>query len=83
MNINWAEIWHLDTKAMLSTMLENMAADLRAGYDPEGASITRQLSDIFAYKTARAAEASKLAAMTPADANKWCYRDLKRRGVIA
>lgn len=81
--INWAEIWELDHRAMIDTMIENMTADLKAGYSPTGTSILRQLFELASYKEHGETVRAKLAAMTEPEKNRWCHRDLKNRGVIA
>lgn len=81
-NVDWFEIWFEDKKAMLSTMFRNMAADLEAGYNVMGNSIRRQREDIDAYQAKFDAEMDEFKKLEYADANRWCFYDLKKRGVI-
>lgn len=81
-NVDWFEIWFEDKKAMLSTMFRNMAADLEAGYNVMGNSIRRQREDIDAYQAKFDAEMDEFKKLEYADVNRWCFYDLKKRGVI-
>ena len=78
----WFTIWFEDKRAMLSTMVRNLASDLDAGYDYFGSCATRQRQEIEAYRAQFEAEMDKFNGMTPEAINHWCYRDLKRRGAI-
>lgn len=75
-------MWYDDKENIIATMYSNMQDDLRVGYDPNGQSITQQKADIEAYKAAYYAQLDKLATMDEKTINRWCYLDMKRRGVI-
>ena len=80
---DWFEIWFEDKKAMLSTMYENMAADLAAGYDVMGKSITEQREMIDAYQKDIDDTLDTFKTMDDTKINKWCFFDLLKRGAIA
>lgn len=78
----WFEIWFADKNAMIDTMYRNMAADIAAGYQPQGACIQKQLADIAAYKAEFDAQMSEFWKMDDKQVNRWCFYDMKKRGVI-
>ena len=79
---NWFEIWFEDKKAMLSIMTQNMASDLENGYDYFGKSIREQREMIEAYKEKFDAEMDSFKTMEDKEVNRWCFYDMKKRGVI-
>ena len=79
---DWFEIWFEDKKSMVDTMVRNMTSDLDAGYDYFGNSITRQREAIDDYKEKFDDEMDEFKFMTVAEVNRWCYYDMKKRGVI-
>ena len=79
---NWFEIWFADKEAMVSTMVSNMAADLDAGYDYFGNTIKSERAAIEAYKAQFDAEVDAFKAMDETQVNRWCFYDMKKRGVI-
>ena len=79
---NWFEIWFEDKQAMIETMTRNMVADLEAGYDYFGKSITQQRKDIEDYKRQFDDQVEAFKFMDIGRVNHWCYFDLKRRGAI-
>lgn len=80
---NWFEIWFEDKQAMIETMTRNMVADLEAGYDYFGKSITQQRKDIEDYKRQFDDQMEAFKFMDSGRVNQWCYFDLKKRGAIA
>lgn len=80
---NWFEIWFADKQSVIETMIRNMQADLEAGYNPHGASISHQRVEIDAYKAAFASKLEQFANMTEEKVQRYCHYDLLRRGVIA
>ena len=82
MKTNWYTLWYDDKKSMLATMAQNMAADITAGYDILGNSIRKQLLDMLLYADRFKEEVDILSRASDKDAQNWCRRDLKRRGVI-
>lgn len=82
MKMDWKKIWTEDRQSMLETMVENMASDLKVGYDPYGSSIMNQLHEIANYKAKTAEGIATMEGMTEQKAQNWAYRDLLRRGVI-
>ena len=79
---NWFEMWFQDKKEMLATMISNMAADLNAGYDLYGASITKQQQMIDEYRKDFEDQMDKFKEMEDRQVNRWCFYDLKKRGAI-
>ena len=80
---NWFEIWFQDKNSMLDTMLSNMISDLNNGYDWFGKSITDQRNTIENYKKKFDEQMDKFKEMEDKAVNRWCYYDLKKRGVIS
>lgn len=79
---SYFQIFAVDKVNMLSVMVDNMSADLRAGYNPDGVSITDQMREIANYATRFAAEMLVLAETGSRDREKKCRLDLYKRGVI-
>lgn len=79
----WFNMWFEDKQSMMATMLKNMVADIEAGYNPMGDCITRQRKDIDQYKAEFDYQMEKLAEKDEQQAERWCYMDMKRRGVIS
>jgi hypothetical protein len=75
-------MWLDDKHSMLDTMIRNMTADLNAGYDYFGRSITNQRADIELYKIQMESEIDSFKSMSDRDVNRWCYFDLIKRGAI-
>ena len=80
--IDWFELWQDDRECMLSTMIRNMAADLNAGYDYFGRCITNQRDEIENYKKETESAFDLFKSMTEEQVNRWCFYDMKKRGVI-
>lgn len=82
MTNNWFEMWFQDKQNMLDCMLRNMQSDLDAGYNPFGNSILRQRTEINNYKKQFDAEMDKFHDMDESKVQRWCYYNMKKRGVI-
>lgn len=67
---------------MLSTMIRNMSADLDCGYDYFGKSISQQREAIDEYKKEFDREMEQFKTMDEKQVNRWCFYDMKKRGVI-
>ena len=80
---DWFEVWFEDRESILNTMVRNMAADLNAGYDYFGQSITQQKRMIAGYKEETDSTLDMFKGMTEKEVNRWCYYELKKRGAIA
>lgn len=80
---NWVALWLADKRSMLDTMVDNLAADLKAGYNPTGLTILRQLMAIAEYRQRFDDECKAIPVEHPEAANRYCFNDLKARGVIA
>ena len=78
----WFDIWFEDKQGILQVMRENMAADLNAGYDPDGKSIREQIEEYKQYKEQFEAKLDEFAGMDDKRVDRWCYYDLKKRGAI-
>lgn len=79
----WQEIFIMDKESMIETMVRNIQSDLAAGYNIHGACIRAQREAIESYVAQFHAELDKLGEMTEAQAERWCYYNLKKRGVIS
>lgn len=79
---DWFDLWFADKQSMVDTMIKNMASDLAAGYDYFGASITNQREMIDRYKAQFDVEMDSFKTMDEKQVNRWCYYDMKKRGVI-
>lgn len=84
--VKWFEMWLADKESILVCMRRNIEADLEAGYDPEGKSITEAKSEMRAYEADIESTLSRLTDMAVDKGikavNHWCYMDMKRRGAI-
>ena len=80
--IQWYKIWKEDKESIILTMLKNIWSDLDAGYKFYGESITKQISEVKVYQIEYDQRVRLLDSMPLSDANKWCYKDLKKRGAI-
>ena len=80
---SWQELWEADKRNMLATMYRNLTADLDCGYDPLGKSIQTQKEMIAQYERGIHEAWDKFVSMTEAEVERWCFYDMKKRGVIA
>lgn len=80
--IDYVEMWHDDKKSIIKTMVKNMNSDIQVGYSWLQKSIQEQLNEITAYSVNYEREAAILATMTPEAQQRWCKRDLIKRGAI-
>jgi len=83
MKIDWFEMWFEDKQNILNTMVHNMASDLEAGYDYFGNCIQNQKKMIDEYKAQFDAEMDSFYEMDDAKVQRWCYYNMKKRGVIS
>lgn len=79
---NWFDIWFSDKQSMLEVMNSNMLSDLAAGYSPDGSAIRSQRETIDNYRRVFESEVDSFKAMTEPEVNRWCFYDMKKRGVI-
>lgn len=82
-DMNWFDMWLQDRRDIANIMRKNMAADLDAGYDPKGHSIRKQIVDIEEYEMNTDRQLDMFKTMEDKAVNRWCYYDMKKRGVIA
>lgn len=75
-------LWLEDVDSIIETMYKNMEADREAGYQFNGASLTRQRQEIADRQAERAKTLDLFKSMTEYDVNRWCYYDLLKRGAI-
>ena len=80
---DYFDMWYADKVSMMDTMVRNMAADLAAGYDYFGSSISRQRREIDEYRAEFDAQMDAFKAMDEDKVGRWCFFDMKKRGVIA
>ena len=82
MKTNWFEMWFEDKQGIISTMIRNLSADIDAGYNPNGNSIRTQIADLEAYQKAVDEQIDAFKEMEETKVQRWCYYDMKKRGVI-
>lgn len=80
--MNWFEIWFEDMKSIIETMRRNMVADLEAGYNPNGFYIRKQRVEIEQKQMNFDRQMEIFKNMDDSKVKRWCYYDLKKRGVI-
>lgn len=80
--IDYVKMWHDDKKSIIKIMVANMNDDIQVGYNWLGQSIQQQINEITAYTVNYEREAGILATMTPEAQQRWCKRDLIKRGAI-
>lgn len=80
---DWFSLWSADQESMLATMVRNLSSDLEAGYQATGTSVGGQIADIADYRSHLLARYNRLRNMTNEQRDRWCFEDMKRRGVIA
>ena len=78
----WFELWFEDKQVMIETMHRNMQADLNAGYDPAGYCIRKQVMELAEYEHGFDVQMDLFKNMEDAQVERWCYYDLRKRGVI-
>ena len=81
--VDWFGMWFEDKIAMLETMQRNLVADLDAGYNPAGSSITKSKNEIQNYRRDFFDTMDKFRFMTEEQTQHYCFYDLKKRGAIA
>lgn len=79
----WFELWFDGKQSILDTMVHNMMADIKAGYDYFSHSIANQRKLIDKYKNQFDEELKNLREMDYKKVEHWCYIDLRRRGTIS
>lgn len=78
----WFDLWCDDMNSIYLTMVYNYQADIKAGYNYYGLSITNQREQMQEHDR-RYNEGLKFLCSLPEDAReKWCFQDLRRRGAI-
>ena len=80
---NWFEMWFEDIKSMIETMRRNLTADLEAGYNPSGHCIRKQVVELEEYEHGLDVQLDLFKYMDDAQVQRWCYYDMKKRGVIS
>ena len=79
----WFAMWSADQESMLATRVKNLAADVAADYSPTGISVGNQIADLADARNAVIAQYNRLRNMSLEQRGRWCFDDMKRRGVIA
>ena len=82
---DWVSVWLEDKHSMIDTMIENISADLKAGYDPTGLSIMKQLIALAEYRQQYEDDCKIICELSGHGSDyafKWCFKDLKRTGAI-
>lgn len=80
---DWFELWFSDKESIINTMLKNMASDLECGYSYFGNSIQNQKRAIDEYDKEFKEQVELLKTLDEEKAQRWCYYDMKKRGVIS
>lgn len=80
---DWFPLWFEDKQSILDTMVRNLQADLNAGYDYFGNSAVSQRENIEAYKSQIDEELKVFRTMDENAVSRWCFYDMKQRGVIS
>ena len=78
----WFRIWYQDKQNILSTMYTNLAADIKAGYNPFGECVTKQRRTIQEYIDRFDEEMEHIKEKNKQQTEHWCYYDLLKRGAI-
>lgn len=76
-------LWRDDRAAILATMAHNLAADLAAGYDYFGASITRQRAEMADYAAQTRAKSDVLKPLDDRARERLCKKWLLSSGAIS
>lgn len=80
---DWKDIWEEDRISMIKTMRRNLASDIVDGdFDLLSLLIQKQIVQIKEYENNFTFAKIMLNKMDEYSQNKWCYYDLKKRGVI-
>lgn len=81
--LTYRDGWFEYMECILNTMIKNMNDDLACGYNYFGACITKQKNDIDEFQAKFNNQMNEFKSMDEMQVNRWCFYDLKRRGVIA
>lgn len=79
---DWFDIWYADRQSMVDIMVSNMVSDLSNGYDYFDACMVKQRRDIESYKKDTNRTLDLFKTMDEKAVNRWCFYDMKKRGVI-
>ncbi len=79
---DWFELWTEDKQSMMDCMIRNMHSDLDAGYDYWGISMIQQRAEIEKFKIDWDMDMEMFKGMDEKTVNRWCFYDMKKRGVI-
>lgn len=82
MKQDWFKMWVEDKESIINCMVRNMTADLEAGYDYFGKSMTRSREELEEYKAKYNADLDRIAEMEPSKVQHWCYIQLLKAGAI-
>lgn len=84
--IDYRDIWRDDADSMVSTMINNIIADMAAGYKGIGPSIVAQLNQLHKYADTKLFYDQMLDRWSDNGEDErvqqWCYNDLLTRGII-
>ena len=79
----WFDMWKADKNSMIETMVNNLKADLDAGYNPNGECIRKQVKELAEYQQKFSEELEAFKTMNEKQVLHWCKYDMIKRGVIA
>lgn len=81
--IDYRDIWRDDADSMVTTMINNIIADMAAGYKGIGPNIVKQLEQLHRYAETKRFYDLMLDRWTDVEmVQQWCYNDLLTRGII-
>lgn len=81
--IDYREIWLDDADSMVSTMINNIIADMAAGYKGIGPCVVGQIEKLHRYAETKRFYDLMLDRWDEDEmVQQWCYNDLLKRGII-
>ena len=78
----WFNMWFEDKESILGCMINNLQADLEAGYRMSSNCIQKQIKDIEQYRQKMQDQLDDFIGLDDKKVERWCYYDLKKRGAI-
>ena len=79
---DWFDLWFTDKQDILSTMHRNIQDDINAGWSFKSNAIQKQYEDINEYMTNFHEQMDRFYLLSDEEVNRWCFYDMKKRGVI-
>ena len=80
---DWYHLWCEDKESTLMTRVKNLCDDLTSrSVSPTSISAGEQIAEIMNARNHLMVDYHRLRFMSPEDRARWCFDDMKRRGVI-